>query len=370
MENKIEYQATLFENRVAKKYKLLKKWARKNRINCFRIYDRDIPEIPLAVDLYEFLPEHISEKIECALWLKENSALISANDLKTIENTKKRIFAHLYAYEKSNETSEEEFEPWLNAMKKSLAKVLQIPETNVITKIRKKQAGTAQYEKIESEKKIEGRVQECGQIFKINLSEYLDTGLFLDHRPLRAIIRESCAGKSVLNLFSYTGSFSVYAAEGKAARIESVDLSNTYLSWAKENMELNGFFDKKKFFYTRQDVNGFLNQKNAEVENSEGSNRFDLIILDPPTFSNSKATQNILDINRDWADLCAKSLKLLRKNGILYFSSNSKRLPFNEEELKAKVQDFEFDIEDMTEKSIPEDFKGKKIHRCWKIKVK
>lgn len=370
MENKIDYQAELFENRLSKKYKLLKKWARKQRISAYRLYDRDIPEIPLAVDLYEFLPEHISEKVETALWLKETSALISANDAKTIEDTKNRTYIHLYVYEKSNETDEKEEDLWLQTMAKSAAKALQVPQPNIITKVRKRQSGNSQYEKIETSKKIEGLIQEYGQIFKINLSEYLDTGLFLDHRPLRAIVRSSASGKSVLNLFSYTGSFSVYAAEGKALRVESVDLSNTYLSWAKENMELNGFSDKKKFFYTRQDVNGFLNQKNAEVENTEGSNRFDLIVLDPPTFSNSKSTQNVLDINRDWAELCSKCLKLLRKDGILYFSSNSRRLSFNEEDLREKNQDLSFTIEDITEQSVPEDFKGKKIHRCWKITLK
>ncbi|MBP3607210.1 MAG: class I SAM-dependent methyltransferase [Treponema sp.] len=370
MENKNQYQAELFSNRLTKKYKSLKKWARKERISCYRLYDKDIPEIPLAADLYEFLPNEINEKIEAMKFLRDFESQLSQNNQSVILDSKNRTFLHLYLYERPYEKSEEEESIWLQAMAKAAANVLQIPENHVITKLRKKQKGLNQYEKIESNHTIEGLTQECGQLFKLNLSDYLDTGLFLDHRPLRNHVRTSVSGKSVLNLFCYTGSFSVYAAEGKASRVESVDLSNTYISWAKENMLLNGFSDKNKYFYTRQDVIGFLNQKNAEVPNQEGSNRFDVIILDPPTFSNSKATSNTLDINRDWKNLVCKCINILKPNGILYFSTNSKRLVFEENELsKLIANDKKITVSDISDFSIPEDFKGSKIHRCWKIQV-
>ena len=367
MENKTSYQSQLLFNRLTKKYSLLKKWARKNRINCFRLYDKDIPEIPLAIDYYEFLPDGITDKFECAKWNLENQQLISQNNQSAILDSKNRTYLHVYLYERPYEKDLAEEELWLKEMAVSCSKALQIPENHVITKLRKKQKGLNQYEKIDTKFAIQGFTQEAGQLFKINLSEYLDTGLFLDHRPLRSVVRATSSGKSVLNLFCYTGSFSVYASEGKASRVESVDLSNTYIQWAKENMELNGFTDKNKYFYSRSDVIGFLNQKNAEVKNQEGTNRFDIIILDPPTFSNSKNTQNVLDINRDWSDLCFKALNILNKNGILYFSTNSKRLNFCESELIQKTENMELKIEDISEKTIPEDFKGKKSHRCWKI---
>lgn len=370
-DKKNQYQAELFANRLSKKYKLLKKWARKNRVSCYRLYDRDIPEIPLAADLYQFLPEEITDKTRCALWLRETNAKISENDTQAIQEEKNRTYLHLYLYERPYEKDEAEEEHWLQLMAQEAAKVLQIPESHVIKKLRKKQKGESQYEKIETKDKdkIEGLTQECGQLFKVNLREYLDTGLFLDHRPLRNTLRQSAQGKSILNLFCYTGSFSVYGAEGRASRVESVDLSNTYLTWTKQNMALNGFTDSTKYIYTRQDVTGFLNQKNAEVPNKEGTNRFDIIILDPPTFSNSKATQNVLDINRDWTTLCEKCLKILRPRGRLYFSTNSRRLTFSEEELKQKVPELTFQTEDITASTIPQDFAGKKPHRCWKISL-
>lgn len=368
-QEKIQYQAELFANRLSKKYKLLKKWARKNRISCYRLYDKDIPEVPLAADIYEFLPDEISGKTECAFFLRENDLNISSNDQNAISETKMRTYLHLYLYERPYEKDESEEEKWLESMAESAAKILQIPQSHIIKKLRKKQKGDSQYEKLETQNKIEGTTQECGQLFKINLSEYLDTGLFLDHRPLRNLIRQTVQGKSVLNLFCYTGSFSVYAAEGRASRVESVDLSNTYILWAKENMALNGFSDNAKYFYTRQDVTGFLNQKNAEVPNEQGSNRYDTIILDPPTFSNSKATQNVLDINRDWSALCEKCLKILKPKGTLYFSTNSRRLSFSEDELRQKLPELNFQIQDITNQTIPEDFNGKKPHRCWKISL-
>ncbi|MBQ9206568.1 MAG: class I SAM-dependent methyltransferase [Treponema sp.] len=366
-----EYQANIFSNRLAKKYKMLRKWARRERVTCYRLYDRDIPEVPLAVDIYEFLPDGMDSKIDAALFLHAEDERISANDSNAAKEKTARIFVHLYLYERPYEKSEHDEQLWLTEMKKAVAQTLGISENQVIQKLRKKQKGENQYEKISSEQTIEGYVQECGQLFKVNLSDYLDTGLFFDHRPLRSLVRSECAGKSVLNLFCYTGSFSVYAAEGKARRVESVDLSNTYLDWARFNFALNDFDpDGKNFYFTRGDVTGFLNQKLAEVPNAEGSNRYDIIILDPPTFSNSKATRAPLDINRDWSELVSKCLNLLNKGGTLYFSTNSHRLKFDETLVpKTTNSGSEVSVFDMSAESLPEDFKSTKAHRLWKIQI-
>lgn len=368
-EEKNKYQAQIFANRLSKRFKQLRKWARKNRITCYRLYDRDIPEVPVAVDLYEFLPDGIDSKIEAARFLLEEDSRISANDLSAAKEKSARSYAHLYLYERPYEKDEKEEELWLDEISKACAEVLGISEDHVIRKLRKKQKGESQYEKIEAKRTVSGYVQEYGQLFKVNLSDYLDTGLFFDHRPLRSKIRSSCAGKSVLNLYCYTASFSVYAAEGNAKRIESVDLSNTYIDWAKFNFALNDFNpEDKKYIFTRGDVTDFLDEKCAEKPEPDGFNRYDIIILDPPTFSNSKNTRNTLDINRDWPLLVEKCIHLLNEKGVLYFSTNSKRLKFDENLIyNGKITKNDIFIEDITEESIPEDYKVSKSRRCWKI---
>ncbi|MBP5357576.1 MAG: class I SAM-dependent methyltransferase [Treponema sp.] len=372
----MENQKTLFANRIGKQYRLLKKWARKNRISCYRLYDRDIPEIPLSVDLYTFVPDEVTDKYQNLIQLQEQNAAISKNDSyanQLLAEEKRRTFIHLYLYERPYEKPEEEEKIWLEEMAKVLAQTLEIDESHVITKTRKKLSGnengrTEQYEKIKSTSVVKGIVQEQGQLFNVNLSEYLDTGLFFDHRPLRDIVRSTCSGKSVLNLFCYTGSFSVYAAEGKARRVESVDMSKTYLEWAKENMLLNGFEEGEKYVFTRQDAIGFINQKNAEVPNKEGTNRFDMIILDPPTFSNSKRTDTTLDINRDWSALVNKCIAILKPRGILYFSTNSRRLSFDSSLLQCP-KGTELKVQDISAQTVPDDYRNAKIHRTWKISI-
>src|SRR5574344_1340323 len=410
---KTSYQATLFSNRLAKQYKQLRKWARKNRVSCYRLYDRDIPEVPLALDLYTFLPQSVSDKLESARFTSEENTAYSENKSGTPspyspQNASyesdflSRTYAHLYLYERPYDKPEDEEKIWLAQMAKAAASTLGIEESHVITKTRfiqrtvAAQSDTAeaacrrdaskkndQYERIQTDRHITGTVQEQGQLFTVNLTDYIDTGLFFDHRPLRDKVRSSCAGKTVLNLFCYTGSFSVYAAEGKARFIESVDMSKTYLDWAKDNFTLNGFSDDEKYIFTRQDAVGFLNQKNAEVPNEAVTskqpvfdknnvrltpNRYDIIILDPPTFSNSKRTDTTLDITRDWIALVADCLNLLTDKGTLYFSTNSRRLSFDEVELHAKT-DRQFTCADITEETIPEDYRNSKIHRCWKLNL-
>ena len=374
-QQKLENQKTLFSNRLKRKIKELKKWARKNKISCYRIYDRDIPEIPVSLDLYEFLPDHIQNKIEAAKYTSFVAERISQNDPTVQGELVLNTYAVIYLYERPYEKDEKEEEFWFDQMAKTAAEVLNIPFSHIVKKERKRQRGTNQYEKDEEKESIyaiKGLTQECGELFNIDLTSYLDTGLFFDHRPLRSIVRESASKKSVLNLFCYTGSFSVYAAEGGAKKVESVDLSNTYLTIAKNNMDLNGFSDKNAYIYTRQDVIEFLKEKAVKAKAGElkEDEYYDMIILDPPTFSNSKNTYNVLDINKDWPKLCKDCLNILAPGGILYFSTNSTKLSFDKSLLpQATVKNKVIMITDMTESSIPKDFEGTKCHKLWELKI-
>ena len=374
-QQKLENQKTLFSNRLKRKIKELKKWVRKNKISCYRIYDRDIPEIPVSLDLYEFLPDHIQNKIEAAKYTSFVAERISQNDPTVQGELVLNTYAVIYLYERPYEKDEKEEEFWFDQMAKTAAEVLNIPFSHIVKKERKRQRGTNQYEKDEEKESIyaiKGLTQECGELFNIDLTSYLDTGLFFDHRPLRSIVRETASKKSVLNLFCYTGSFSVYAAEGGAKKVESVDLSNTYLTIAKNNMDLNGFSDKNAYIYTRQDVIEFLKEKAVKAKAGElkEDEYYDMIILDPPTFSNSKNTYNVLDINKDWSKLCKDCLNILAPGGILYFSTNSTKLSFDKSLLpQATVKNKVIMITDMTESSIPKDFEGTKCHKLWELKI-
>lgn len=368
MENKDNYQAELFGNRLRKKYKELRKWARKNRISCYRLYDRDIPEVPVSLDIYEFLPSDVTSPLECAKFLGEQNRRIAENDPLVEKEIEERRFAVLYLYERPYEKAAEAEEIWLNLMAERASEVLNVLPSHIIKKERRQMKGSDQYEKNQLfSDDFTGLVQEQGQIFKINLGSYLDTGLFFDHRPLRAKIREISNGKRVLNLFCYTGSFSVYAAQGGAKYVESLDLSNTYLCWARENLENNGF-KGRNYVFTKTDVISWLYSavKNlpSEEENEKAQEKFDIIILDPPTFSNSKSTANVLDINRDWPKMVEQCIKLLNPKGLLYFSSNSSHIIFDREKIPQKDR---ISVKDITLESIPKDFEGSRCHKAWEI---
>ncbi len=326
-QEKINYQAEIFYNRLEKRYKHLKKWAKRSDITCFRIYDKDIPEIPLVVDIYE--------------------------DCSTCEK-----YLVIALYERPYEKDSESENKWILEMAKKAAVVFLINPENIFIKMRKKQHNNSQYEKQILQRNKQIIVDEQNARFKINLSEFLDTGLFFDHRPLRKIIRETCKGKSVLNLFCYTGSFSVYAAQGKAKKIDSVDLSKNYIEWAKENFSLNNITINENFSFYVEDSLTFL-QKTVKINAA----KYDIIILDPPTFSNSKKTDTTLDINRDYFLYINLCLKLLNKNGTLYFSTNSRKFSFDD----SLIENKDVSICDITESTIPEDFRNKKIHKCWKL---
>ena len=188
----------------------------------------------------------------------------------------------------------------------------------------------------------------------MRLDTYLDTGLFLDHRPTRQKVGEMAAGKRFLNLFAYTGSFSVYAATGGAVSSETVDLSNTYLNWAQRNFTLNQI-NNTEHQLIRADVFQYLQEAVANQK------RFDLIVMDPPSFSNSKKMLDVLDVQRDHVKLIDAAMNLLSIDGTLFFSNNLRGF-----ELSSTIEQL-YQILDVTKRSIPEDFRNHKIHQCWEI---
>ena len=370
--SKTQYQAELFSNRLKKKYKELRKWARKNRISCYRLYDRDIPEVPVSLDLYEFLPGEIDSPVEAARFLSDQNTRLSANDPTVEQSIKERTYAVLYLYERPYQKDENEEELWFDSMANVTADVLGIQKENIIKKMRghKSHKDDNQYQKTDIS--LQGLVQEQGQLFRVDLTTYLDTGLFFDHRSLRSTVRDTAGKKRVLNLFCYTSSFSIYAAQGNARYVESVDLSNTYLTWSKENMTLNGFSDKNKYVYTKADCMRFLQEKAVAAKSGKlaPEELYDIIILDPPTFSNSKTTTDVLDINKDWPQLVKDCLNILSPNGTLYFSTNSERLKFDVSKVPPKTAaGLSFTCTDITDKTIPNDFAGKRPHKVWEFKI-
>ncbi|MFZ4544220.1 MAG: class I SAM-dependent methyltransferase [Saprospiraceae bacterium] len=307
----------MFANRLAKMYKHITKWARRKGISCYRIYDHDIPQFPFAIDRYD-----------TCLYISE--------------------------YETGYYMEPEEREEWFNRCITAIALQTETTIDKIFFKTRKQQKGKTQYEKTGAEEHFEMVVQENGLKFKINLSDYLDTGLFLDHRPLRELVKIQAKDKNVLNLFAYTGSFSVYAASGEAALVVTIDLSATYLNWAVDNLELNGLYDPEKHYFVQDDVKVWLQEPPDHT-------KFDIIIMDPPTFSNSKRMTDVLDIQRDHVELINQALDILNPGGRLYFSTNFRRFKMDAPSIKSTK------IKDITAMSIPEDFRDKKIHFCFQI---
>lgn len=303
-----------FANRLSKNFKHLSKWARRQGTDAWRVYDRDIPQFPLAVDIYG---QH----------------------------------CHLQEYDTGWVMTDEEHAAWLAAVKACVSQVTGIAETSIGVKTRRRQKGDSQYQKTGSYGE-DFIVEEFGQRFWVNMEAYLDTGLFLDHRNTRKQVRAEAAGKRFLNLFSYTGSFTVYAAAGGAVSSETVDLSNTYLDWAGRNFQLNGL-DGERHRLVRSDV--FLYLVNAIAEGK----CFDLIVMDPPSFSNSKKMLDTLDVQRDHVRLISQAMKLLSPSGTLVFSNNLRSF-----ELDAKLPVL-YQVADVSQQSVPEDFRNKKIHNCY-----
>ncbi|MCW9012487.1 MAG: bifunctional 23S rRNA (guanine(2069)-N(7))-methyltransferase RlmK/23S rRNA (guanine(2445)-N(2))-methyltransferase RlmL [Gammaproteobacteria bacterium] len=311
---------TMIANRLKKNLKHLKRWANRNGIECYRVYDADLPEFSAAVDIYDDWV-HVQE--------------YQAPSSIDIRKARQRL-DHLVAV---------------------IPEVLGVEREKVVVKTRRQQKGLAQYEK-QASVGYQQTVNEGGLKFIVNLRDYLDTGLFLDHRDTREKVREWSKGKRFLNLFAYTGSVSVYAAAGGAVSTTTVDMSNTYLNWAKQNFELNGFTQSIHQFVKADCIQWLKTQQ-------ESAARYDLIFLDPPTFSNSKTMETVFDVQKDHVDLIKLALGLLDNKGTLVFSNNFRKFKLDPWVTRT------YDVEEISKHTIPEDFKrNQKIHRCWIIKFR
>jgi 23S rRNA (cytosine1962-C5)-methyltransferase len=301
-------------NRVLKNQRHLGKWARREGIQAYRLYDRDIPEFPLAIDRYaDWLHVQVFEK----------KRALQADDLENIRG--------------------------------ELAARLEIPVLQVVIKHRRRQRGLTQYERLGATAPSFS-VAERDLRFEVNLSAYLDTGLFLDHRNTRQLVREQAAQKRFLNLFAYTGSFTVYAAAGGATHSVTVDMSNTYQAWSRRNLALNGLDHPGRHDFVQSDVLGFLQRMHNHGE------QFDLIVLDPPSFSNSKRMGGTFDVQRDQLTLLSDTLRLLTPGGELFFSNNRQgfRLDPGVGNLAA--------VTEISAQTLPVDFKRHTPHRCWLLR--
>lgn len=331
----------MIKNRLEKNFKKLKPWALRNHIEAFRLYDRDIPEFPFIVDIY------------------------------------KDFFL---VYDKSIESIDKE-KGHLPILLTAIKELFSVDDSRLILKRRERQKGLNQYQKF-SEDKDYFPVQEGSAFFWVNLFDYLDTGLFLDHRPMRYKIYKMAKNKKVLNLFCYTGSVSVFAALGGASEVHSVDLSNTYLDWAKENFSLNKLdietaskvdssvvtnltSDKLtktnsegKYFFHQADVLQWIKDQVAKAT----YDKFDIIFLDPPTFSNSKRMQSDFEVEKDQEFLVDHCMRLLSDNGVLFFSNNKRKFKLNDSLPKRYL------VKDITQDSIPIDYHDQKIHQCYEIR--
>jgi 23S rRNA (cytosine1962-C5)-methyltransferase len=309
-----EEKLQMFRNRLSKMFRHISKLARRQAISCYRVYDHDLPEFPFCIELYE-------DKI------------------------------YLAEYRRRHGMTDEEHDQWMNACLPVISEILEVPDEKIYFRQRQRKAGRyGQYEKLSSEQEF-FTVKEAGLSFRVNLTDYLDTGLFLDHRITRGMVREGAKGCQVLNLFCYTGSFSVYAAAGGATVVDSVDLSKTYLSWAEENMKLNTTSAICNFIHA--DVKQYLDELPAE--------KYDIVIMDPPTFSNSKRMIDFLDIQRDHAELINKTLRTMKPGGILYFSNNFRTFQLEADKIVSSS------IKDITKATTPFDFQGKLFRWCYKI---
>ena len=309
--------ATMFANRIVKNRKRLSSWVKREQIQCYRLYDADMPEYSVAVDIYG-------------------------------------DYVHVAEYQAPKSISPEVAEHRLDEVRSALPVTLGVAADNIVYKQRSRQRGKEQYKRQDNRGEMltvcEGEAK-----FLVNLNDYLDTGLFLDHRPLRLRIGREAKGKDFLNLFCYTGAATIHAALGGAHSTTSVDLSNTYLNWLSNNLAQNDL-QSVRHTVIREDCQSWLGRARS---------RYDLILLDPPSFSNSRAMSDSFDVQRDHGDLVRKTMAVLRQKGLLYFSNNRRGFT-----LDPSLQD-EFLCEDITASTLPPDFqRNRKIHCCWAIRHK
>ena len=310
--------AEMFANRLRKDLQHFGRWARRQEISCYRLYDADLHEYNLAVDVYE------SDK----------------------------RYVHVQEYEAPDTIDPDKARQRLQHALGVIPLVLEIPREQMFFKVRRRQKGGGQYEKMD-ETGVFHEVREGPCRLLVNFTDYLDTGLFLDHRATRAMLGELAKGKHFLNLFGYTGTATVHAGLGGAASTTTVDMSYTYLDWAQRNFELNGMKGKNHEL-VQADVLVWLKQNHAR--------RYGLIFLDPPTFSRSKRMDDTFDVQRDHVALISDAAALLEPDGVLVFSTNLRRFKIDREVLSPLT------VEDITRKTIPQDFeRDPKIHQCFRI---
>lgn len=307
------------KNRLEKNLKKLKPWAKRHSIEAFRLFDRDIPEYPYIVDIYGNQP----------IVFDRRDDVVDA-DPKKVGHYQEIIQA--------------------------LATLFELDPEKIIVKRRNRDKGGSKYGRL-SHEGLSTVVREGVAKFSVNLTDYLDTGLFLDHRILRERVNQESKGKRVLNLFAYTGSFSVFAALG-GGTVTTVDMSNTYIEWAKENFKLNGLSTNAHNFVV-EDVFQYI----KEIAGRQAE-KYDLIILDPPTFSNSKSMAQDFEIGEDHQGLIRLTMKHLDPKGVLYFSNNKRDFRMSEKIIE------EFKVRDITLETIPSDFRDTKIHRVFEIRSK
>lgn len=291
------------------------KWAYKEHIGCFRVYDRDLAEYNVTIDLYEKWV-HVQEYAPPASVVPEVAAARFQTVLRRVRE------------------------------------ILGLRADRVFIKTRERQRGKQQYQQQSARKKLL-EVREGGCYYLVNLSDYLDTGLFLDHRPVRLRICSEAAGKRFLNLFGYTGTATVQAAFGGAASTTTVDLSATYCRWAKMNLAVNGFgYQKNKV--VSADCMQWLQEDTGE---------YDLIFIDPPTFSNTKKERRVFDIQRDHGQLLSLAMARLADRGTIIFSTNFRKFQLDQQLMEA------YQVTDITRVSIPPDYaRNQKIHQCWELR--
>jgi 23S rRNA (guanine2445-N2)-methyltransferase / 23S rRNA (guanine2069-N7)-methyltransferase len=306
--------ATMFANRIRKNHKRLSGWVQREQVECYRLYDADMPEYAVAVDVYG---AHV----------------------------------HVAEYQAPREVPAEAAERRLDEVRSALPAALGIAAQNIVYKQRSRQRGKEQYAKQDNRGELLTVKEGAAQLL-VNLWDYIDTGLFLDHRLLRLRIGREAAGKDFLNLFCYTGTATVHAGLGGALSTTSVDLSNTYLDWLGKNLAANGLGEGRNTV-VREDCRTWL---------ARTHNRYDLILLDPPSFSNSRAMTDSFDVQRDHVSLVQLAMRVLRREGRLYFSNNRRGF-----KLDTALQD-EFYCEDITAQTVAPDFqRNQKIHCCWSV---
>jgi 23S rRNA (guanine2445-N2)-methyltransferase / 23S rRNA (guanine2069-N7)-methyltransferase len=327
-------QACMFRNRLEKNLKQTSKWARREGVSCFRVYDADLPDYAAAIDVYRRAeasgatsPAEVAEQWVC---IQEYAAPQTIDADKVELRTRELVTAAQI--------------------------VLGVDDDHLFYKTRARQRGESQYERLATERRFH-EVAEGQCRFWVNFEDYLDTGLFLDHRPIRQRIAQEARGKKFLNLFAYTGAVTIHAAQGGAASTTTVDMSQTYLDWARRNLQLNGL-DQKVHQLVQADCLQWLSQQREEAG-------YDLIFLDPPTFSNSKRMAESFDVQQDHGRLIRQAMRLLRPNGILYFSTNLRNFKFDDD-----IQTI-FAAKNISGETIPQDFKRRQnIHHCWRLTLR